>query len=465
MCGIAGIVNLKKTKFNKPLFNILGIANDERGKDSCGIFIDGEYEYGVDKRKLYKDFFYDSELLKKTTVSKTAFLHCRKASIGKIGLETAQPVIITEDDEVKFCVIHNGTIHNYEALAKKYIPEINIKGMTDSQVMARIFYYKGYDVLSEYNGGAVFAIADYREDKDNPKIYFWKGASKEYSTSKEASEERPFFHVQTKTCFVFSSIATHLDATYGEKSVFTITENNLIELRNNELYVVKHYDRSNCQQGKIYTTTYNYNTNKHSSSNTNNNKGWWGSTYDTSNTSYIYMNKVGDYMSKGAKLHGKKFCSAHGTAFDYSFEAKHAMWVYFYHGILLYNEYSYNLIEKIREGFAAENKKYLNSEKFFEDYPEIVAYFSYLPLTITEDNKRYFEVNFDFMWEVYTGQFCKPFHVYERCECDAGVVKKTAYSTALEAFALFKTTSDSFYIEKDGFIDHINKIYNVSIKL
>ena len=463
MCGIAGIINLKKNKFNKPLFNILGIANDERGKDSCGIFIDGEYEYGVDKNKLYKDFFYDSELLKKTSESKTAFLHCRKASVGKIGLETAQPVIITEDDEVKFCVIHNGTIHNYEDLAKKYIPDINIKGMTDSQVVARIFYYKGYDVLAEYNGGAVFAIADYRENKENPKILFWKGASKEYSTSKEISEERPFFHAHTKTCFVFSSIATHLDAVYGDQNVFTITENNLIELRNNELFVIKHYDRSNCQQNKSYVTTYNYG--KANRNNKSNDTDWWGSSYNTGNTSYIYTNKLGDYMTKGSKIHGKKFCSAQGTAFDYSFEAKNCAWVYFYHGILLYNEYSFNLIEKIREGFAEVNSKYNNSEKFFEDHPEIVAYFSYLPLTITEDNNKYFEVNFDFMWETFTGQFCSPFHVYKRCECNDGVVAKTSYSTAIEAFSLFKTTSDSFYIDKEGFIDHINQIYNVSIKL
>ena len=34
--------------------------------------------------------------------------------------------------------------------------------MTDSQIMARIFYYKGYQVLSEYYGGSVFFIVDYR---------------------------------------------------------------------------------------------------------------------------------------------------------------------------------------------------------------------------------------------------------------------------------------------------------------
>lgn len=458
MCGIAGIINLKKQKFNKPLFNILGIANDKRGGDSCGVFIDGNYEYGVNKTKLYEDFFYESKLLKETTESKTAFLHCRKASVGKIGLETAQPVIITEDDEVKYCLIHNGTIHNYEELAKKYIPEINIKGLTDSQVMARIFYYKGYDALSEYNGGAVFAIADYRENKDNPRIFFWKGSSKNYSTSKEASEERPFFWASTKTVFVFSSIVTHLDAVYGENNVYTIIENNLIELKDNDLVIVKHYDRSKCQQNKIYVSNYNYGKNKPAD---NNDTSWWG---NYGNTSYIYANLDGDYMSKGSKIHGKKFCSAHGTAFDYNFEAKHAMWTYFYHGILLYNEFSFNLIEKIRKGFIDQNKKYLNSEEFYKDYPEIVSYFSYLPIDVMK-NGRYFEVNFDFMWEAFNGKWCVPFHTNKCRDCENGVVKKITYSTALESFSLFKTTSDSFYINEADFVEQINKIYNVSIEL
>ena len=52
MCGIFGIINTKKTKLDKKCFNVLGINNDSRGGDSCGIFIDGEVEYGVNTEKL-----------------------------------------------------------------------------------------------------------------------------------------------------------------------------------------------------------------------------------------------------------------------------------------------------------------------------------------------------------------------------------------------------------------------------
>ena len=140
------------------------------------------------------------------------------------------------------------------------------------------------------------------------------------------------------------------------------------------------------------------------------------------------------------------------------------MWTYFYHGILLYNEFSFNLIEKIRKGFADDNKKYLNSEAFYKDYPEIIAYFSYLPIKITVDG-RLFEVNYDFMWEAFNGKCCMPFHTYRCSDCENGVVKKTTFSSALESFALFKTTSETFYINESDFVEQINRIYNVGIKL
>ena len=65
-CGIFGIINKKPTRFNKTAFNILGINNDSRGGDSCGIFIDGEVEYGVNDKKLYSSFFKKSNLINNT---------------------------------------------------------------------------------------------------------------------------------------------------------------------------------------------------------------------------------------------------------------------------------------------------------------------------------------------------------------------------------------------------------------
>ena len=183
MCGIFGLISLDKRKqFNFSMFSTLGINNDSRGGDSCGIFIDGNSEYGTTKdNKFFSDFFLDSELLKKTEEFNIALGHCRKASPGMgVSPEKAQPIVLrtAKSGETRFVMIHNGTITNYEDLAKKYIPDIDIKGFTDSQVMARIFYFKGYDCLSEYIGGSVFFIVDYRQPE--PDVLMFKGKSRTY---------------------------------------------------------------------------------------------------------------------------------------------------------------------------------------------------------------------------------------------------------------------------------------------
>ena len=163
MCGIFGMISRKTKPFNKRAFCTMGVRNDSRGGDSCGVFIDGLVEYGVDKQKTFISFFRDSKILDTTTECKVALGHCRKASVGKVSLETAQPVVLyNEQGFIDYVLIHNGTVYNYQELAKKYIPDVDITGLTDSQVMARLFYYMGYDCLDEYNGGAVFVIHDYR---------------------------------------------------------------------------------------------------------------------------------------------------------------------------------------------------------------------------------------------------------------------------------------------------------------
>ena len=248
MCGIFGMISKKARPFNKRAFCTMGVRNDSRGGDSCGVFIDGYVEYGVDDKKTFMSFFRNSILLETTTECKIALGHCRKASVGKVALETAQPVVLFNDNgDAEFVLIHNGTIYNYKELAKKYIPDVDIEGLTDSQVMARIFYYKGYDCLDEYNGGAVFVIHDYRCNKS----FVFKGSSKKYAYSKEAEEERPLYYCWHNGRFVFSSIFETVYAFYYEEKVYNFPPNKLVCVKDgNKLKVVKEYNREKCTQSK-----------------------------------------------------------------------------------------------------------------------------------------------------------------------------------------------------------------------
>lgn len=290
MCGIAGVVHQKKKRFDKLFFNVLGIQNDSRGGDSCGIFIDGKIEYGFGKTALYKNFSKESKLLKETIACNVALLHCRKASVGGVTLDKAQPNIIKENDEIKFVVLHNGTIHNYKELAKKYIPSVNIDNMSDSQVFTRIFYETGYDVLGEYNGGAVFFIADYRGDC--PRFFAWKGRSRKYYyANSDVEDERPFFYGSLNGSMYFSSIPDYLQCVDDNCEEWTIKPNCLCELNNGQWFVVKEFDRSKCTQSS-YTPSNNYGyggSHSTKSSNSNNNQ------YEEIDMAEYYARRYGSY--------------------------------------------------------------------------------------------------------------------------------------------------------------------------
>ena len=343
MCGIFGIINTKKSKFNKTLFNVLGVHNDTRGGDSCGIFIDGKVEYGVNSNKLYSNFLKTSNLLKETHKCKIALGHCRKASVGVINESTAQPVVLKNDNgEIEYVLMHNGTIYNYRALAAKYIPNINITGMTDSQVMARIFYHCGYNCLSEYYGGAVFVIVDYR--KEEPQVLLWKGASRNNKYSPNLTEERPLYFIQTNNTLVFSSLNTYIEAAFMEEA-FTLYENQLVEVKDDDIYIVEEYSRKDVAQ----TLPYNYGADYYNDVFGYNDSDYldWDNPHvkttpvvkkDTSKPknkcSIIRITTDGIFYRGTTPAHGRYFIDKFGNIHDTKVEGTIECW--FWDGILLY---------------------------------------------------------------------------------------------------------------------------------
>lgn len=216
--------------------------------------IDRQVERGTAKEDLlFQDWFPKSKILNETEKCYVALGHCRKASVGGVDPTKAQPVVINDNEgNMLYCLIHNGTIYNYTELAAKYIPEIDIKGMTDSQVMAQIFFYKGYDVLTEYIGGAAFIIQDYRVNK----TFVFKGESLgSLSPTAKPAEERPLYFVQTGKSVIFSSIYAILHGLYWGLTTYDVPSNVLLECDGETVYKVKEYDRSKQHSCRIYSKT------------------------------------------------------------------------------------------------------------------------------------------------------------------------------------------------------------------
>lgn len=348
MCGIFGCVNSRAKAFDYSTFCTLGIANDSRGGDSCGIFIDGHYEYGAKgDDKLFKCHFLGGEYLTKLKNSTIAFGHCRKASVGEIDETTAQPVVITnEAGKVEYVLMHNGTIQNYTELAAKYIPDINIIGMTDSQVMARIFYYTGYKALSEYIGCAVFAIADYRGKK--PKVLLFKGASKKDKNAKEATEERPLYYCvdPLKGELVFSSISSYLFACRPNLTIWIFPPNVISEFNGKDLVEVEKISRNTVTQKKEITRYYNHFSDF----------GIWNNKvflYDD----YISTNQADNtYYGRGKKLHGRIYLSRYGMLLDeLSNTCKE---IYFWNGVALKNIECFRFLSVIKKESGLKDKEF-----------------------------------------------------------------------------------------------------------
>lgn len=403
MCGIFGQINSKYDVFDYREFCTLGVINDVRGGDSVGIFIDGKYEYGIDKTKHFNDFMCSSKLLDKTEKCKIAFGHCRKTSVGTTSLETAQPVIITKNKKVEYVLMHNGTIYNIESLANKYIPKIDIKGMSDSQVMAHIFYAGHYEALEEYNGSAVFAIIDYRKSTTDPLILFFKGESKKYESSDKTEEERPFYFTSKDGVLFFSSIDTILDPIFKDGDVFTIDSNTLCEYKNNDVYIYEKHDRSKCCQNKLTTqlcVSKNYN-------NGYNNCGeiyygvyndgcksdtFYPSPYNVEIpefSSYIGLTKLKDWESidvgldllyyqkyKSNVLQGGVNISASG--YVSSEETYYCKKYWFWQGVMLKNKACFDYLLRVQYEFN------IDEEEMLDVFPDMIACLSALPFYIKE---------------------------------------------------------------------------------
>ena len=356
MCGLAGIITKEPKAFDYSTFCTLGIANDSRGGDSCGIFIDGRYEYGIKEHKFFSSYFMDSNILEETTKSMVALVHCRKASIGKIDETTAQPVVMTDNNgNVLYVLMHNGTIYNYKELAATYIPGVNISGMTDSQVMANIFFNSGYKALDEYNGSAVFVIVDYRGR--SPKTLLFKGASKKTKYSKEEVEERPLYYCIDKYRreLVFSSIASYLIALRRNCDIYSLRSNTLVEFDGDSLVTSEIYNRNNCTHSneivQSYTPVYS-----------------WRSIYDEDDVADFNFAYSSNYISidfttnicqyNGKKMHGKFYVSDYGKVNPSS--KKGAYEVYFYNGVALKNSHCFKFLANLQKNSGLSNTEFEN---------------------------------------------------------------------------------------------------------
>lgn len=416
MCGLFGFIAQDKNQLDTETFLHLGCENDSRGGDSVGLFIDKNTEYGIDKLKLFYNFFPESELLAHTKMVHVAVGHTRKASVGAVGLKTAQPVVIEnpQTKEIDFVLLHNGTITNHIELKKKLM---NVPDhYTDSQIMAYCLYYHGTSVFKEYEGVGMFVTIDYRNNPKYPIVSFFKGGSKENSWSKVIEEERPFYTLQTNNGIWFSSIERPLRLkAYGTKySVEKLPVNIVYSYQRAQLINTENIDRSEMVQRKTYNVNNNVNYYSDVYSGSNNqslNRGVYTSSKaslvkytDTFPVMSICANSSvekieflrGLYMCKGSTYTGIATLSDYGFFPPTIIKTIHFDY-YFFLGVLVYGKNVMDALIKFQSDFQ------ISDEDMLETYGHITYNYA-VNLKYNLQTKECFKIK-DFDAILYNGVY------------------------------------------------------------
>lgn len=273
MCGIFGYAGKTAKTFNISKFDILGLYNNVRGGDSCGVTTDGEIYYGLRTSSNYSDFIVNQGYLlpKKNPI---VFGHTRKSSIGVINESNAHPFGFGEHEEgFNFIGCHNGTLSNHKELAKQYeisddiwkINEYNVKVFDrtkiDSEILLECLYKsKNIKVLDDYIGGAALLFQDLKEIN---VLYAFHGASRKETGDKDPAkfEERPlYYYKENENSLYISSIWESLVAIGGtiDKTVFQFDHNIVYKITDGDIDKAVKYkvNRCNSAQKKTFLSSY-----------------------------------------------------------------------------------------------------------------------------------------------------------------------------------------------------------------
>lgn len=176
MCGIVGYIGTQNAKE----ILLRGLEKLEyRGYDSAGIAT--RDEQGVTVTKAQGRIAELRKEAEKAGDGSTGIGHTRWATHGVPSYENSHP---HQSSSERFTLVHNGVIENYEELKQEYIPHVELKSETDTEVIVQLvehFSEEGLSteeaftkVISLLHGSYALGLLDF---EDESTIYVAKNKS------------------------------------------------------------------------------------------------------------------------------------------------------------------------------------------------------------------------------------------------------------------------------------------------
>jgi len=160
MCGIAGILNIKKGPIDKNIIDRMVKIQKHRGPDDEGTYFDDTIAMG----------------------------HCR-LSIIDLSQNAHQPM--SNEDNTKW-IVFNGEIYNYVELRKELEGYGHkFKSASDTEVILHAYEQWQEDALGHFNGMWAFVI--------------WDSRTRDLFASRDRFGIKPFYYYQDGDVFIFAS--------------------------------------------------------------------------------------------------------------------------------------------------------------------------------------------------------------------------------------------------------------------
>ena len=427
-CGIWAFHGNPK-HFSKDKFNILGLFNESRGGDACGVASNGYHKTFSDT--FFRNYFEAIPNFIDLPISNYYLGHTRATSannlVSKYKNEYSQPFKLLNSSSVG---VHNGTLYNNDELLAKYPVPKNFKlgketfSPNDSQILLyTLLYIKDLSILTEYEGAA----ATIWFDETTKTLNFYHGKS--LASANRLEEERPLFILKSnKDKFIWlSSIKESLEALCIPDSVIEEVPHNILFTYKDGVEINQTlFDREKCKQTKTYYSAYTNNHYKRVSVNTPSNfhfgkycDDWIEDQFsldfnntipkETKNTSFTLntktnfttktnvqndvINKVlfiyGQYKIKETEMHGRYLLNKSGEVYNRKFHKrvkKSFNNYYFYNGYMINSPDNYEklrlYIKEFRENNPTETLDNFDIKNLDIQILTFIALYSKTPVNI-----------------------------------------------------------------------------------